>query len=213
MKVMPRATDRYGRIVGDVVLPDGRVLNEELAWIPMQYLEANKLAQKHKDTSVRGMLVFDFTPRSAWASEWGYPKTRRNRLVPSQGMTVSVSSRPAATRKGLWARFLIADDNLRLAKCHPGTRIDEILEQMTRLRHLVAVADAPAKMTIQAAGHQRQLKVAVDLQRHGTRQRVHVEEVHPVFDVVLDDHPPGISLDQFGAVGVNWLVKRIVGSS
>ena len=30
VKVVPRATDRYGRIVADVVLPDGRVLNDEL---------------------------------------------------------------------------------------------------------------------------------------------------------------------------------------
>jgi micrococcal nuclease len=28
--VVPRATDGYGRVVADVVLPDGRVLNEEL---------------------------------------------------------------------------------------------------------------------------------------------------------------------------------------
>ena len=30
MKVVPRDTDRYGRVVADVVLPDGRVLNDEL---------------------------------------------------------------------------------------------------------------------------------------------------------------------------------------
>ena len=30
VKVVPRDRDRYGRIVADVVLPDGRVLNDEL---------------------------------------------------------------------------------------------------------------------------------------------------------------------------------------
>ena len=37
VKVMPRATDRYGRIVGDVVLPDGRVLNEELVRVGLAW--------------------------------------------------------------------------------------------------------------------------------------------------------------------------------
>ncbi|HMB05332.1 MAG TPA: thermonuclease family protein [Isosphaeraceae bacterium] len=30
VKFVPRATDGYGRVVADVVLPDGRVLNDEL---------------------------------------------------------------------------------------------------------------------------------------------------------------------------------------
>ena len=74
--------------------------------------------------------------------------------------------------------------------------IDEILEQVTRFRDLVAVAQALAKMTVQAAGHQRQLDVAVDLQRHGAGQRVHVEETHAVLDVVFDQHPLGITSDE-----------------
>ena len=46
------------------------------------------------------------------------------------------------------------------------------------------------------------------------RQRVHVEEVDPVLDVVLDQHPPGIASDQFGdAERVSWLVNSNVGSS
>ena len=34
-----------------------------------------------------------------------YPKTSRNRLPPSQGMTTSVLSNPAAISNGLCARF------------------------------------------------------------------------------------------------------------
>jgi micrococcal nuclease len=30
VKIVPRDRDRYGRIVADVVLPDGRVLSDEL---------------------------------------------------------------------------------------------------------------------------------------------------------------------------------------
>jgi micrococcal nuclease len=42
VKVVPRATDGYGRVVADVVLPDGQVLNDELvraglAWWYRQY--------------------------------------------------------------------------------------------------------------------------------------------------------------------------------
>ncbi len=69
---------------------------------------------------------------------------------------------------------------------------------MARLGRLVPVADPAAEQSIQAAGHQRQLKVTVDLHGHGRRQRIHVEEVNPVSDVVLDEHALGVSTDQRG---------------
>ena len=51
---------------------------------------------------------------------------------------------------------------------------------------------------IEAAGHQGQLQVAVDLHRHRRGQGVHVEEVDPVLDRVLDDHPLGVAADELG---------------
>ena len=65
-----------------------------------------------------------------------------------------------------------------------------------RLGPFVAVADALAQHAIQAAGHQRQLQIAVDLHRHGRRQRVHVEEVDAVRDGVFDDHALGVAADE-----------------
>ena len=38
-------------------------------------------------------------------AEIGYPKTSCSRFPPSQGIAVSVVSKPAAISKGLWARF------------------------------------------------------------------------------------------------------------
>ena len=45
--IIPRDTDKYGRVVADVILPDGRSLNEELvkaglAWWYRQYAPDNK---------------------------------------------------------------------------------------------------------------------------------------------------------------------------
>ena len=51
------------------------------------------------------MLVLGFTPRTSGATARGYPNASRNRLRLSQGMTVSVVSKPAAMSRGLWARF------------------------------------------------------------------------------------------------------------
>src|SRR6266852_7090861 len=60
-----------------------------------------------------------------------------------------------------------------LLKMHPdcpfvdfdvGRRVDEIAKQMTRLDRLITIADALAKIAIEAARHQSQLQVAVNLQ-------------------------------------------------
>ena len=40
------------------------------------------------------------------------------------------------------------------------------------------------------------MQAAVDLHRHGRGQRVHREEVDPIRDGVLDDHPLGVPPDQ-----------------
>ena len=97
---------------------------------------------------------------------------------------------------------------------HLGRGVDEIAEQVAGLGRLVAVADALPQEAIEAAGHQRQLQVAVDLHGHRRGQGVHVEEVDAVLDVVLDEHPLGVAADQRGGPsGVSWLVSSRVGSS
>ena len=63
--------------------------------------------------------------------------------------------------------------------------VDEVAEQMAGLGGLVAVADADGQQAVQAARHQRQLQVAVDLHRHRRGERVHVEEVDPILDVLF----------------------------
>ena len=94
--------------------------------------------------------------------------------------------------------LLVADDHLRLADRHHGGRIPEVAEEMARLGLLIATADPPGQQAVQAAGHQGQLQVAIDLHRYRRGERVHVEEVNAVLDAVLDDHPPGVPLDQPG---------------
>ena len=60
------------------------------------------------------------------------------------------------------------------------------------------MADPCRQEPVETAGHQRQLKVAVDLHGHRGGQGVHVEEVDAVGDVVLDEHPLGITPNEFG---------------
>src|SRR4051794_32653519 len=72
-----------------------------LAWMPTEGKLANKLTVCVRRHHCIHVLGFHFTPRSAEGLGSGYPKTRRNRLPPSQGMTRSVLSNPAATNNGL----------------------------------------------------------------------------------------------------------------
>src|SRR5262245_7295815 len=89
-------------------------------------------------------------------------------------------------QQGVMGPLLEANLDVVLADGHDGGRVDEVAEQVPRLGRLVAVADAAGQQAIQAAGHEGQLQVAGDLQRHRTGQSVHVKEVDAVLDVVLD---------------------------
>ena len=42
--------------------------------------------------------------------------------------------------------------------------------------------------SIKAARHQRQLDVAMDVQGYRAAQSIHVKEINPILDVVLDQH-------------------------
>ena len=61
VRVIQRSTDRYGRVVGDIVLPDGRRLNRELvrsgfAWWYRQYAkkdrELERLEEEARDARI-----------------------------------------------------------------------------------------------------------------------------------------------------------------
>src|SRR3954454_11334280 len=81
------------------------VVTADLAWMPTEGKLSNKMTVCVRRHHCIHVLGFHFTPRSAEGLGSGYPKTRRNRLPPSQGMTRSVLSNPAATNNGLCARF------------------------------------------------------------------------------------------------------------
>ena len=78
--------------------------------------------------------------------------------------------------------------DLALTDRHAGRGVDEVAEQVAGLRRLVTVADPHGQKAVETARHQRQLQVAVDLQRDCRGERIHVEEVDAVLDVVLDQH-------------------------
>ncbi len=111
-------------------------------------------------------------------------------------MTTSVWSKPAAINIGLGGSLLELHHDARLVDRDVRCRIDQVPEQVPGLHRLVTVAHADRQQPVQAAGHQRQLQVAVDLHRHRRAQGVHVEEVDPVLDSVLDQHPLGIPADE-----------------
>ena len=105
---------------------------------------------------------------------------------------------PRRNQQRVVSTLLVTDNDVRLADRHLCGRIHEVAEQMSRIGLLVPTPNPPSQQAVQTAGHQRQLQVAIDLHRHRRAQGVHVEKVDAVLDAVLDDHPPGVALDQPG---------------
>ena len=70
--VRPFGKDRYGRVLGDVVLPDGRVLNQELvaagmAWHYTQYSKDETLARLERQARAAGLGVWsEARPVAPW---------------------------------------------------------------------------------------------------------------------------------------------------
>jgi hypothetical protein len=77
--------------------------------------------------------------------------------------------------------------NLTRANCL-GRGVHEVPEKMTRPGVLVTVADTCAQQSIEVASHEGQLQITVDFHRHGRRERIHMKEIDPIFDVVLNEH-------------------------
>ena len=75
VKVVSHGMDQYGRILGEVVLPDGSILNERLveqgwAWHYIRYSTSRRLAEK--EMAARRGLWADPRP----IPPWGFRKTR-----------------------------------------------------------------------------------------------------------------------------------------
>ena len=88
------------------------------------------------------------------------------------------------------------DENL--ARAHGDFRcgFDEVTKDLTGFGRLVPIGDLCSEKTIEARGHERQLQVAVNLERDGGREGIQMEEVDPISNAILDDHPLGITINQ-----------------
>ena len=135
----------------------------------------------------------------------GLPEDELQSLTAQPGNDHVCPIESGRDEQGVMSTLLIAHHDLRLGDPHVGSRIHEISKQMPGLGVLVALANATCQQAVQATGHQRQLQVAVDFHRHGRAQCVHVKEVDPIRDAVLDDHPLGVPPEQFG----RWLCQLV----
>ena len=90
------------------------------------------------------------------------------------------------------------DLNAILANRHRGAGLHQLAEQSGRFGAVKAVVEPMRQAAVQAAGHQGQLQVQIDAQRHRGRERIHVEEVDRIGDGVFDQHAPGIAVDEGG---------------
>jgi len=79
---------------------------------------------------------------------------------------------------------------------HDRGGIDEVAKDAPRLRIGVFLSEIGPKEPVEAACHERELEVTVDLQGDGRGECVHVEEVDAVGDAVLDEHSLCIAIDE-----------------
>ena len=102
--------------------------------------------------------------------------------------------------------LLEVDGDITFVDLDGGGSVDEVSEEVPGFCGFVAAADPRRQKTVEAAGHEGELKIAVEFHRNGRRQRVHVEEIDAISDIVLDQHPLGIASDQVGG-----LLRHVVG--
>ena len=102
------------------------------------------------------------------------------------------SAKPAAIRSGLLAR----PPNETTTSSGSMSMFALVLTTFRNRVLAWAFSEPPCEDAVEGAGHQDDLKVEVDLQRHGCRERVHVEEFDGVGDGVLDDHAARVAVDE-----------------
>jgi hypothetical protein len=93
---------------------------------------------------------------------------------------------------------LVADDDFVRREGEVAHRINAVPKDMPRLGVGVALADLGPQETIEAAGHERQLQVTRDLQGHGRREGIQMEEVDAIGKAVFDAHPWRVAFDEGG---------------
>src|SRR3990172_10223205 len=96
----------------------------------------------------------------------------------------------------IMSTLLELNHDLRLQNADLGGGLNKIPKKVARGGTLVSIANLRSQESIEATGHQSQLQITIDLHRHSRRQSIHVKEINPIGNPVLDDHTLGIALDQ-----------------
>ena len=96
----------------------------------------------------------------------------------------------------IMSAFLELDHDLRLQNADLGGGLDKVPKKVAWGDTLVSIPNLRSQESIKATGHQRQLQITIDLHRYSRRQRIHVKEINPIGNPVLDHHALGIALDQ-----------------
>src|SRR2546430_16391020 len=69
---------------------------------------------------------------------------------------------------------------------------------MTRTGTLISVFNLEGQKSIEAAGHQRELEITVNLHGHGRGQGIHMEKVNAIGDPIFNDHALRVATHQLG---------------
>src|SRR5207244_10689976 len=62
----------------------------------------------------------------------------------------------------------------------------------------ISVFNLEGQKSIEAAGHQRELEITVNLHGHGRGQGIHMEKVNAIGDRIFNDHALRVATHQLG---------------
>ena len=93
--------------------------------------------------------------------------------------------------------FLKANEDVFSLDEQGGTGIDEVSEDMSGLGFWISIAQFRPEQAVEAAGHEGELEIQIDLHRHRGRQGVHVKKINSIGKVIFNNHPLGIALYEF----------------
>src|SRR5207237_10028227 len=79
---------------------------------------------------------------------------------------------------------------------------------MTRTGTLISVFNLAGQKSIEAAGHQRELEITVNLHGHGRGQGIHMEEVNAIGDPIFTDHALRVAPHQSGGGAVELIGQQ-----